>query len=106
MSQHPFFSRKDAANKHKANKDQHVLDTQAIAQQLFELVSAAYMRSKCYLTARQHFISVKVASPTQADRIQSAVDIDTITAFVVLYDITSTTSKDGHLLYQVKHCVS
>ena len=98
--QSPVFARKDAKAKHKACITKHSTHAQHIAQQLHTLVSNAYVRSKCYLTARKNFISVKVAKTTQLDRAGAYAEINAINAFCTANNIEQR-NEDGNVFYQI-----
>ena len=66
-----FAAYTNARQRSKTAQQRYTAQQQLNAQNIFETVRGAYIRSVCYLTYRNKFITVKVNKPTSADKLQA-----------------------------------
>lgn len=81
------------ANSKKA-EELYTLAQKQQAQQIFEAVRNVYVRSKCYLTFRKTFITVKVANVKAADKLNA----NKLDALFASANVQAVQTKQGLIL--------
>lgn len=69
---------------------------QARAADIFESVRTTFIRSKCYLTYRNKFISIKVCNPTASDKLHA----DALEAELTAMGVERATTAQG-IIYRL-----
>lgn len=96
-----FAVMQDISRRNKRNADKHSDENKALAEELRELVAAAYSRSRTFLNYRKGAIVIKAEHVMREDTIQNSKLIAALEEKCIAHDIE--VSKLGkHMMFYIK----